>query len=421
MPRTKKKAQKRINGEGSVYWDDKRKRYIGAISVGTDPKTGKPIRRRVSDIMQQTALDKMHELEIKYSLGARLDVEKVTVGEWLDRWMTEYMDEKLRDTVYPSYARNIRLHAKPYIGKILLKSLQTDDLQQLFRELLKSGRDDKQKNKKEKPGLSRRSVEYIRAILREALNKAVVTKLIIANPVIGTELPPKVEVPVVSYTKKEVERFLNSITKHRLLAAYYLAFYTGLRMGEILGLMWKDIDFMADSFEVIRELVCVTEDDTSKKQHLEFQPPKSKKSVRIIPIVEELVKVLKSHRAKQNEEKLFFGQKYHNEDLVFCGKDGKRIWPRNFDTQYHKLVKKSGVDPKKFHTTRHTFASRLFEQGEDVRSVQELLGHAQMATTGNTYIHIIEETKRRSLERLKGMYDVITEDETDSEGNARAT
>ncbi len=210
-----------------------------------------------------------------------------------------------------------------------------------------------------------------------------------------------------------MERFLNSVVYHRIFAAYYLAFHTGLRMGEILGLMWKDIDFLVDSFEVQRELECIR--DETGKQHLDFQPPKTQKSQRTIPMTEELVKVLKNHKVKQNKEKLFFGAEYHNEDLVFCTEDGKRIWPRNFDRQYRNLLQQAGVDPKKFHATRHTFASRLIEAGEDIRNIQELLGHVMMSTTSDIYTHVIERSKRKAVEKLSGMYSVKVDEPDDSD------
>ncbi len=412
MPR-KKKNTKRANGEGSIYYDETKKRYIAAITVGYDQETGKPIRTKVSAKTQAEVLEKMHKMEMERSLGVRLDADKVTVGEWLDRWMSNYMKKKLRATIYPSYQQNIRLHVKPYIGDMPLKSLQTDDLQSLFNHLLENGRDKSRMDKATNPGLSRRTVEYVRAILRKALKKAKETKLILNNPVEGTELPPKIKTEVIPYAREDVEKFLNSTIYHRLFAAYYLAFHTGLRMGEMLGLMWKDINFLADSFEVQRELECIRDEETGK-QYLDFQPPKTPKSQRIIPMVEELVKVLKAHKVKQNKEKLFFGAEYYNEDLVFCTEDGKRIWPRNFDRQYHNLLQKAGVDPKNFHATRHTFASRLIEAGEDIRNVQELLGHVMMSTTSDIYTHVIERSKRKAVEKLNGMYNIKIDEPDDS-------
>jgi len=288
MPRKKrseKKQRARGNGEGSIYWDESKKRYYAAITVRWNPVTGKPIRQKVSAKTQAEVLAKLRQLEMERSLGARLDREKVTVAEWLERWLTNYAELKLRDTVYPGYRSNMELHVIPIIGHIPLKDLQTDDVQTMINDLLKNGRSDKQKDKKEKPGLSRRTVEQIRAILHEALGQAKQgpNKLILDNPVDGTVLPPKVKQEVDPFTEEDAEKFLNFIIRHRLFASYFVAFFLGPRKGEILGLMWDDIDFDRKILEIKRELARIIDKETGK-QYLDFRPTKTPKSERIIPL-----------------------------------------------------------------------------------------------------------------------------------------
>jgi integrase len=405
MPR--KRARRRANGEGSIFYRPKKKLWVSEITVGYDPETGKAKTRTLYGKTQEEVREKLLKVEMEKSLGARLDQDKVTLSEWLDRWLANYMQEKLRDTVYPSYEMNIRRHVKPYIGHITLKSLQTDDLQALFNYLLKDGRVT-EKDKDINPGLSRRTVAYIRTIIKEAITQAIHNRLIALNPVDGTTLPPASKKEVVPFLREEAEQFLNSIKSHRLFAAYYLAFYTGLRRGEILGLMWKDIDFAADNFEVKRELVYVL-DKKTEKHVLNFQPPKTQKSKRTIPMTEDLVKVLKSHRAKQDDEKQFFGKPYQDEDLVFCSEDGKRLWPRNFNRQYDGLLKQCGLQHKKPHAMRHTIASMLIEDGEDIRNVQEMLGHATLATTSDIYSHVMDKTKKKVMHRMNRLLNVDLE------------
>lgn len=228
--------------------------------------------------------------------------------------------------------------------------------------------------------------------------------LITKNPASATKLPPMEKKEVVPFTREEAEQFLNSIKGNRMFAAYYLALFTGLRRAEILGLKWDDIDFAAAKFKIKRNLVAVK--DETGKQALRFQKPKTKKSERIIPMTEDVVKALKSHKAKQNGEKLFFGAAYQDNGLVFCGEDGRPLWPRNFDRQYTSLLKRSGIAHKKLHTTRHTFASMLIEDGEDIRNVQELLGHATLAMTSDIYSHVIEKTKKKVVNRMNGLLNV---------------
>lgn len=296
---------------------------------------------------------------------------------------------------------------KPYVGNIKLKALQTSDLQRLFNNLLKDGRAATEPDKEANPGLSLKSVHNIRTTVKAALRQAVDNDLIIKNPASATKLPKMEKKEVMPFTREEAECFLNTVKSldHRLFSAFYIALFTGLRLGEILGLMWSDIDFTVGVFEVRRNLV-VIKDDTTGKHHLDFGPPKTPKSKRIIPMTPALVKVLKSHKARQNEEKLFFGASYCDEGLVFCSEDGKRIWPRNFQRVYYSLLERAGVQHKKFHTTRHTFASMLIEDGEDIRNVQEMLGHSMMSTTADIYSHVIEKTKKKVMTRMQGLLDV---------------
>jgi integrase len=248
-------------------------------------------------------------------------------------------------------------------------------------------------------------VDYIRTIIKAALNQAVDNNLIIKNPSTASKLPPVEKKEVVPFTRSESECFLLSIKCDRMFAAYYLALFTGLRRGEILGLMWSDIDFETGKFEIKRNLVCI-KDDTTGKQYLDFQPPKTPKSRRTIPMTDDIIKVLNAHTEKQDKEKFFFREKYQDENLVFCSEDGRRIWPRNFERQYTNLLKRAGIEHKKLHTTRHTFASMMIEDGEDIRTVQEILGHATLAMTSDIYSHVIEKTKKKAINRMNGLLNV---------------
>jgi len=402
--RQTKKVNRRAKGEGSIYWYEPRQCYAAQVTVGTGPD-GQQKRSTVYGKTEAIVVEKKQRLEMERNLGARIDVNKVTFGGWLDRWLIDYMKLSLKPTAYLVYETNLRLHVKPQVGHIALKALQASDLQTLFNNLLKDGRAAEEWNKGVNPGLSLETVYKIRTIVKSALRQAVDNDLIIKNPASATKLPPMEKKEVVPFTREEAEYFLNSIKSNRMFAAYYLALFTGLRRGEILGLMWSDIDFKAGNFEVKRELVSI-KDEATGKYIIDFQPPKTKKSQRTIPLTEDLIKVLKSHKARQNEEKLFYGAAYHDEKLVFCTEEGHRIWPRNFDRQYTGLLKNAGIAHKKLHTTRHTFASMMIEDGEDIRNVQEILGHAKLSTTADIYSHVAERTKKKAMNRMAGLLNV---------------
>ncbi|NPV29477.1 MAG: site-specific integrase [Firmicutes bacterium] len=264
---------------------------------------------------------------------------------------------------------------------------------------MKEGRKAQYKKETQQTSLSRRTVELTRTIIKAALTQAVKEQLIARNPADATELPPAdEEKEVIPFTQEEALKFLNSIKGKRLFAAYYLCLATGLRRGELLGLKWEDIDFRSGNFEIKRNLVEVKNE--TGKYVLEFQKPKTRKSQRTIPMTEDIIKVLKAHKVKQNEEKLFFGKGYQDNGLVFCSEDGRPLWPRNFHRQYSNLLKAAGIPHKKPHAMRHTFVSLLLEQGEDLKNIQELVGHASIVVTANVYGKIAEKTKKKAVEKM---------------------
>jgi integrase len=395
------------NNEGSI-----RQRpdgtWEGRVSLGYDSE-GKPKRQSFYGKTRQEVAEKMNETLHQLHIGSFIEPNKVMLGEWLDTWLATYkkMGTKgIRPTTYVSYEYIIRAHIKPTLGWIPLKQLQTQALQKFFNSMRESGRQKMQGSYSDKPGLSRRTVEYTRTIIKAALSQAVEEGLLIRNVAAATKLPPDTEKKeVVPFTRGEAEQFLSTARGNRMFASYYMDIFTGTRRGETLGLKWDDIDWKAPNFEIKRELVAI-KDETTGKYFLDFQLPKTAKSQRTIPMTEDMVKVLKSHKARQNEEKLFFGQSYHDENLVFCSEDGKRLWPRNFNRQYTSLLKQAGIEHKKPHTMRHTCASLLLEAGEELKNVQELLGHSKMSTTGDIYAHVLEKTKKKALDKLNGMINV---------------
>ncbi len=205
-----------------------------------------------------------------------------------------------------------------------------------------------------------------------------------------------------------------------MFAGYYLDMFAGLRRGEMLGLMWDDFDFTAKKFDINRELEEIKDEKTGK-YYLDLQLPKTAKSQRTIPMTDDMVKVLKAHKARQNEEKLFFGKAYHDENLVFCSEDGKRIWPRNFNRQYAHLMKTAGIAYKKPHTMRHTCASLLLEAGEELKNVQEILGHSNIATTADIYSHVRNKTKKKALDKLGAIIKVDIAEQQPIKNRRKAT
>jgi integrase len=402
----------RAHGDGTLR---KRNdgRWEGRLITGYDEK-GKPKFRYFYGKRQKDVIAKMDKVKAELNFGTYIEPHKVTVKEWLDTWLDTYKKDNLRPSTYNSYKMVIRLYLKPHLGDVLLKDLQTNQIQQVLNWLYKEGRQvkktKKKKEQKQPKGLSRRTVELTRTVIKAALDKAVEDDLIIKNPAKGTTLPKEERKKVKPFTRDDALKFLEFVEDDRLYAIYYLMFSTGLRRGEALGLKWQDIELAegqqwkdqnlkAAKMHIERSLVEFYDEETGKVVR-DFQPPKTSESRRTIPLTSHVVAVLKAHKAKQAEEKLFFGEAYHDEDLVFATEDGKRIWPSNFNEQYTKRLKNAGIDHKNPHSMRHTFCTLLLEEGEDLKVVQELAGHADISTTANIYCDVVDRVKKRAVEKM---------------------
>ena len=173
---------------------------------------------------------------------------------------------------------------------------------------------------------------------------------------------------------------LSTARGDRLEALYVLAIHTGLRRSEILGLKWTDVDLGTGTLSVHRSL---ERDGT-------FNPPKRNKSRRTVKLTGQALETLKSHRARQNEERLRLGSLWEDQDLLFPNRVGK---PMNADNLYHRefkpLLKKAGLSGFTFHSLRHTCATLLCSKNVNPKIVQEMMGHATIAQTMDTYSHVM--------------------------------
>ncbi len=405
----KKKNTRRDNNDGTIR-ERVDGRWEARLLIGYDSE-GKPKFEYFYGKSREDVKEKLNLAKARRHLGVYIEPHKTTLGEWMDAWLERYMKLSLRPTTYASYEMLIRLYIKPHLlesgktlGEMPLRKLQPSDLQGCFAYLLeKGGKDGK--------GLSRRTVQYTRTVLKAALSQAVREELINRNPADATTLPPVEQKEVIAFTREEVNTFLEAAKEERLYAAYLLAVTTGLRRGELLALRWEDMDLEnpAGAYLTVNRGLVEVRNPENNKVTLQYQQPKTEKSRRTIPLIPAVVKALETHSAGQAAEKQFFGKKYNkDEGLVFCTEDGRKLWPSNFNEKYSKLLKAAGIEHKKLHALRHTFVSLLAESGEDLKTIQDLAGHSSIAVTADIYTHVFERTKRKAVSHLE---DILSADQ----------
>ena len=385
---------RRSNGEGSIY---KRADGRWCASRYIDYGNGKFKRKYVYGNTQKEVKEKLKELENYHEPK----VKGMTLFNWLIEWMEEYKKNMLKITTFENYMMYIQAYVKgSEIADIPLEKISTSALQKFYNTKLK-GTDSMKK-------LSRRSVEYLHTIIGSALQQAYKNELIKKNVNEFTVLPKKEQKEIEPLTIEEVERVLQVAKETELYSLILLEIYTGMRKGEILGLQWENVDFEKKVVWVRKNLCRVKNQDENdgRKTKLILLEPKTKKSIREIPLSNEAVKVLRIHKKKQNEQKMLYRDIYQDNDIVFAKADGSFEDPREVLRKFHKILEKAGVRKCRFHDLRHTFASILLNEGESMKVIQELLGHSTITTTMDIYSHVAKETKERSIEVLERVVNI---------------
>lgn len=383
---------KRSNGEGTIY---KRSdgRWCGACYI---KETGGSFKRKyVYAKTQKEVKEKLKKLE---GYTEPTEDAKLTLENWMYKWLEVYKKDTLKRTTYENYLLNIQTHiGGSEIGKTELHKIDTDILQKFYVSKLR-GTD-------RKKALSNRTVEYIHTLIGGALKQAYKNELIKKNYNEFTVLPKKEEKEIMPLNVKEIEKILKAAEDTPMYTLIILEIFTGMRKGEILGLQWKYVDLDNKSIYVKQNLcrVNIEKPIGRKKTELILMTPKTKKSIRKIPISDEVVQVLKQYKNEQNKHKEEYKNIYKDNDIVFAKDDGTFQDPRELLHQFHRILEKAGVRKCRFHDLRHTFASLLLQAGETPKIIQELLGHSSITTTMDVYTHVAEKGKIGAIQKLNNL------------------
>jgi len=366
-------ARKRGNGEGSIsrYKDG---RWCARCTIQT---VNGPKRKAIYGKTRAEVSAKLNKALADQDNGLIFDAGTLKLDEYLKRWLQDCVKPtvdagQMAYTTYNRYVGIVRNHIAPALGHRKLKDLTRAEVRRLYNEKSKA--------------LTARSVEYVHITFQKALSQAVMDDLIPRNVAVG-------ERPRSSRNRKEakalspeqVRALLEAARGHRNEALYVLAVHTGLRQGELLGLLWTDIDLESNSLSVRRSLK-VTE------HGLDFGPVKNKQSRRSVPLNRSAASALKVHKVHQNEESLVETH-WQDHGLVFPNRIGKPTDHNNlYYREYKPLPEQAGLQELgfTFHSLRHTFATALFKKREHPKIVQSLMGHRSIDQTMDTYSHLME-------------------------------
>lgn len=352
-------------------------KFKAQVYLGLDEK-GKPIKKQFLGKLEREAKAKARAWVEKMQTRLPAAESGITFGQWLIDWMELYKRPPvIKRSTYDNYMIWIDAHIIPVVGHIKLTDLTTDDIQRVYVTMLENG-------------MSSASIGKVHSIINSCLNKAVEKGDIHVNPAKATERPSIRHKKIKPLNDEALESFLKEVyaeEQQRWKAAMLTLVGTGLRVGELLALEWHHIDLVKREIRVEQGVSRVSEG-------YEITDPKTYKSKRTVPMPGVVATELKKLK---EEQKLIHLDKSKN--IVFRTSTGKHVQYPQFFRRFKRICQLAGVEAN-IHALRHTFATRLLEEGENLKVVQELLGHADITTTANIYSHVSQDVKRSAIDKL---------------------
>lgn len=395
------KRRRRGHGEGSVY-QRKDGRWTATIDLGWED--GKRKRKTYYGDTQREVLAKMRTGRAEQREGRNLTLPTIALETFLNAWLIEKAGSELAPKTIDQYQRLARLHIIPVLGKKSLDRITTMDVTRWLRA-------------KKDSGLSAKTCNHLRGLLRNALNDAVKAGMIVRNPVMATE-PVRGESRAISPLERdEIERLFTALEGRSEDILIRLTLSLGLRIGEALGLRWDDVD-LAGERPWARGRPCLRIEwtlqrvagsrvagddaapDATVPSVLLRKRPKTPKSRRVLPIPAQIVTLLETQQERQEALRAAPHGLWADEGYVFTTELGRPLESRNVLRRFHAACARAKINRRRLHDLRHTAVTALLAQGVPMKVVSELLGHSQLATTADLYGHVLSDTLADATDRL---------------------
>jgi integrase len=344
-------------------------RYEVVVDLGTDPVTGRRRQRSKSFKTKRAAQAAMATMLADIDKGTAVDRSRQTVAQMMQYWLDTYVRHRCAAKTVDDYERTIRVHIIPALGAIQAQKLTPDVLQKFYGDKLAAG-------------CGPRTVELCHLRLSQALDQSVKLGLLTRN-VADLVTPPRVpRKPRQTWDEEQARRFLAVADQSGRGPIWIVALATGMRRGELLGLRWQDVDFE-------RDILSVRQTVGALRGKPDVKPPKTRSSIRDVPVPSEVMAALREHRRRQNEQRLALGPVWEDNDLVFAAANGRPIYPDNLKRDFERLVHLAGVPRIRIHDQRHTHVTLAIAAGADIGAVSQRIGHSRTSITMDVYHHVL--------------------------------
>ena len=376
-----RKVTKVVKGKEYTY-------YEARYTEGFDPRTGKQIQRSITDKSKKVVAQKLKAAVAAIDAGTYKVPCKMTVAQWLDIWVAEYLNS-VKPLTKHNYNKQVQKHLKPALGAARLETLDTHTIQRFYNSLIASG-------------LSPKTVKNVHGILHCALQQAIACDYIYRNPADACKLPKVTKPEIKPLEPEEIARLLKEAEQDDYCNLFIVAMFTGMRQGELLGLAWECVDFQTGIITVKQQLQC-------KDGNYFLETPKSGKNRTILP-APIVMDALRNQLDRQQKEQEQAGEMWDNQfNLVFTDALGKYLVRRTVVKHFKKISQRAGIsDDARFHDLRHSFAVSSLYAGDDIKTVQANLGHATAQFTLDVYGHVTQKMRQDSANRMQKFYEQLS-------------
>ena len=339
---------------------------------------------------QRQAAEALEKARYEAKNGSYLQPDRLSLDDFFVTWHETYIQPAKKIKTAETYKRLYDLHISPDFGKMRVQNINGIALQRWLNKIAKE--------------YSAQTVKLTRTIFDMILAQAVKNDVIAFNPMEKTTLPAlKVAEKKEALTAEHERLFFNYCKGHRYEVLFRLAALTGCRVGELTALTWNDID-LAEGFVSISKTLC-----KSDENGFMFNSPKSRSSIRTIPLTPEGIKLLQDYKISEYSDRLRNGTRKERDDMRFLLFHTGTLAPLASTAVNNELKKvaakmrKDGIDiPANFtmHSLRHSFATRAVENGMDIKTLSSLLGHSSITITGDRYVSSFEHVQREEMEKI---------------------
>ncbi len=358
--------------------------WLVRVYLGRDSTTRK--RRFLNKTIHGTKKDAQRYLNgvlRDRDTGALVTPSKITISEFLTRWLCDYAAGAVGPVTFASYRDIIRLHLAPALGDFPLQRITPQAIQGYFSRKLEQG-------------LSSTTVRYHAMILHEALKHAVKWGLLVRNPADMVDPPRRNRREMRVLDEEQVRLFLAEAKRSsRYYSLYLAAITTGMRQGELLGLRWKDVNLGLGVASIQQTFYRLGGKPL-------FKEPKTAKARRTIALLPVLIDILQRIREEHEEHRRRLGDGYEDNGLVFCQRNGTPLHANDIvKRDFRRVLARAGLPRIRFHDLRHCHATLLLQQGVHPKVVQERLGHANISMTLDIYSHVVPGMQEKAAQVLE--------------------